>query len=144
MSPLDIANQISWPAILLATAGQFAVGAIWYMAVFPKQWGEMFGFDKLSQSEQKAMQAKMGPYYGLQIVVTLLTSYVLAHLVLAVPEISAYKLAFWLWLGFVVPTQVSAVIFGGVDPKWISRRIGIMASGSLACLLTAALIFSWF
>jgi hypothetical protein len=131
MSP-EIASQISWTAVLLATVAQFVVGAIWYMALFAKPWGEMFGFDKLSKTEQKAMAAKMGPFYGLQIAVTLLTSYVLAHFVAAFPQASAYGIAFWLWLGFVVPTQVSAVIFGGVDPKWIPRRIGIMAFGSLA------------
>lgn len=142
MSPLEVGSQISWSTVLLATVVQFVVGAIWYMGIFAKQWGEMFGFDKLSKAEQKAMQSKMGPFYALQIAVTLLTSYVLAHFVVALPAITTYKLAFWLWLGFVVPTQVSAVIFGGVDPKWIPRRIGIMAFGSLACLLAAAFVFA--
>lgn len=134
--------SINVGAVLVATAAQFIVGAVWYMAVFGKQWGEMFGFDKLSKKEQKEMQSKMGPYYGLQLLVTLVTSYILAHFIVAQPDVAAYKIAFWVWLGFVVPTQVSAVIFGGVDAKWIPRRIGIMAGGSLACLMVAAWVLS--
>ena len=139
----DAVVNVSLGAVLVATVVQFAVGALWYMGLFAKQWGEMFGFDKLSKAKQKEMQSQMGPYYALQIAVTLVTSYILAHFVATYPDTNAYKLAVWLWLGFVVPTQVSAVIFGGVDAKWIPRRIAIMAGGSLACLLAAAAVFTW-
>lgn len=131
-------------AVLAATVAQFVVGALWYMVLFSKQWGEMFGFDKLSKAKQKEMSSQMGPYYALQLLVTVLTAYVLAYLMGLLPSENAYMLAVWVWLGFVVPTQVSAVIFGGVDAKWIPRRITIMAGGSLACLLVAAWIISLF
>ncbi|MBL8121388.1 DUF1761 domain-containing protein [Candidatus Saccharibacteria bacterium] len=148
MEIINFASAISWKAIIIATVVQFIVGAIWYMFIFAKQWGEMFDFDKLSKKEQKEMQAKMGPYYGLQMVVTLLTSYIFAQFVVmantSVINLSLYKLAFFVWLGFVVPTQVSAIIFGGVDPKWIPRRLMIMAGGSLACLMAAAFVFKNF
>jgi hypothetical protein len=134
--------DVSITAVLPATVVQFVVGAVWYMPLFGKLWGEMFGFDKLSKKEQQALQSKMGPFYGLQLFVTLLTSFVLAHFIAAFPEYSAYKLAAWIWLGFVVPTQVSAVVFGGVESKWIPRRLGIMAGGSLACLTAAAWVLS--
>lgn len=148
MEIINFASAISWKAIIIATVVQFIVGAIWYMFIFAKQWGEMFDFNKLSKKEQKEMQAKMGPYYGLQMVVTLLTSYIFAQFVVmantSVINLSLYKLAFFVWLGFVVPTQVSAIIFGGVDPKWIPRRLMIMAGGSLACLMSAAFVFKNF
>ncbi len=134
--------DINLIAVLVATVAQFVIGAIWYMPVFGRLWGEMFGFDKLSKAEQKEMQSKMGPYYGLQILVTLATSYVLALFITEMSGTSAYVIALWLWAGFVVPTQVSAVIFGGVEAKWIPRRISIMAGGSLVCLLVAAWVFS--
>lgn len=130
-------------AIIIATIVQFAVGAAWYMGLFAKQWSEMFGFDKLPKAKQKEMQAQMGPFYLLQLVVTVLTSVALAYL-MSITTIEWYNLALWLWAGFVVPTQVSAVIFGGVEPKWIARRISIMASASLACLLSAAYVISLF
>lgn len=130
--------------VVVATIAMFIVGALWYMVVFQKQWGEMFDFDKLSKAKQKEMQAQMGPYYALQMVVTAVTAFVLALFLALLPEESPYLLAFWVWLGFVVPTQVSAVIFGGVDAKWIPRRIGIMAGGSLAPLMVAAFVLGLF
>lgn len=133
---MDI-NVNLW-AVFAATVVQFVVGAVWYMALFAKQWGEMFDFDKLPKEKQREMQKAMGPFYGLQIVVTFITSYVLAYFITAVPGVQVYLLAALLWIGFVVPTQVSAVIFGGVEPRWIARRISIMAAGSLACLLAGA------
>jgi len=136
--------DVNLVAVLAATVAQFVVGAVWYMGLFSKQWGEMFGFEKLSKKEQKEMQAKMGPWYGVQLLVTALTAYVLAYLIGALPAVGVYTLAVWVWLGFVVPTQVSAVIFGGVEAKWIPRRIIIMAGGSLACLLVAAWVISLF
>jgi hypothetical protein len=129
-------------SIILATVAQFAVGAIWYMPLFGKAWGEIHCFDKLSKKAQKEMQVKMGPYYGVQIAVTLITSVVLSQLILLVPEISAYALATMLWVGFVVPTQVAAVIFGGTEGKWIGKKIAIMAGGSLVCLLVATAVLT--
>jgi hypothetical protein len=51
-----------------------------------------------------------------------------------------YVLAVVVWIGFVVPTQVSGVIFGGTDAKWIFPKIAIQAGGSLLCLVAAAFI----
>ncbi len=126
--------------VIVATVAMFAVGGAWYMGLFAKQWGEMFDFDKLSKKEQKAMQAKMGPFYAIQVLVTVFSAFSLAKLHTLLPDYSVYTLAFLLWFGFVLPAQVSAVIFGGVEPKWIPRRITLMAGEALAHLLFASWI----
>ena len=133
---------MNYVAVAVASVAEFAVGAIWYMPLFGKQWGKIHGFDKYSKAEQKAMQAKMGPYYGLQLVVTVMTTIVLAKLILMLPDYSPYALAVMSWFGFVLPTQVSAVVFGGTKPQWIAKKIYIMAGGALACLLVAAAILT--
>jgi len=132
--------EINVFAVLVATVVMFAVGAIWYMVLFGRKWGEMHGFDKLSKKEQKELQSKMGPYYGLQILVTILSAFVLAKLITLVPDYSVYTLAFWVWLGFVLPSQVSAVVFGGTEAKWMVQKIAIMIFESLAHLLAAAFV----
>ncbi|MEK7602920.1 MAG: DUF1761 domain-containing protein [Patescibacteria group bacterium] len=134
--------EFSWIAVIVASIAMFVVGAIWYMPLFGKMWGEMFGFDKLDKKTQAKMQKEMGPYYALQMGVTFLTAAVLTKLVVLLPNYSAYTLAFLLWLGLIFPTQVSAVIFGGTEVKWIKRRILIMAGGSLLPLLAAAFVIS--
>ncbi len=134
--------EINLVAVLAAAVAMFAVGGFWYMALFGKAWGEIHGFNKLSKKEQTEMQSKMAPYYGAQIVVTLISAFVLAHFITSLPSVEFYKIAFWLWLGFIVPTEVSSVIFGGTEGKWIVKKIAISISGSLACTLVGAWVIS--
>jgi fatty acid desaturase len=132
--------SLNYLAILIATVLQFIVGAIWYMPLFGKMWGEIHGFNKFSKEEQQKMMKGMGPFYTLQIFVTLVTTVVLALFVAGLPDWNVYGIAGFLWLGFVVPTQVSAVVFGGTEPKWIAKKTLIMAFGALLCLEVAALV----
>ena len=125
-------------AVLAATVAMFMVGSAWYMGIFAKMWGEMFGFDKLSKKEQKVMQAKMGPWMLLQLVVTAISAAGLAKMISLLPNYSVYTLAGMLWIGFIVPVTVSGVIFGGTEPKWIKRKILIQIGESLTHLMVAA------
>ena len=137
-------NDLNILALVLATIGQFAVGFVWYGPLFGKLWGQIHGFDKLSEKVQKEMMSKMGPWYALQLLVTFVTTVVLAKLLIVVPDYSPYALAVMVWIGFVVPTQVSAVIFGGTEPEWMIKKMAVQAGASLACLLAAAAILTAF
>ena len=117
---------------------------VWYSVPFGKVWGQIHGFDKLPKEKQKELASKMGPWYGLQLLVTVLTSVVLAMAIAALPETSPFVLSFLIWIGFVVPTQVSDVIFGGTEGRWIFTKIAILAFGSLACLWAAAFAIPFF
>lgn len=131
-------------AIALASIAQFIFGAIWYMPIFGKTWGEIHGFDKASKSEQKKMQTAMMPLLLVQFIVTVITTVVLAKLMILLPTVSPYSLAVMAWIGFQVPVQVSGVIFGGTNPRWINQKISIMAGGALTCLFIAVTILNFF
>ncbi len=136
--------HLDYTAIFLATVVQFVVGAIWYTPVFGKLWGKIHGFDSLSPDIQKEMMKKMGPLLAAQFLTTILTSFVLDLFVASLPAgWNIFGETGFFWLGFVVPTQVSAVLFGGTDPKWVVKKILVMAGGSLACLMSAAAVFSY-
>lgn len=136
--------QVNIFAIILATAVQFVIGAIWYSALFGKLWGKIHGFDKLPKATQQKMMKSMGPFYLLQAFVTLVTSIVLALFITYLPLWNAYAMAGFFWVGFVVPAQVSLVIFGGTESKWIVTKIAIIAGASLVCLEAAAAIIHLF
>jgi archaellum biogenesis protein FlaJ (TadC family) len=136
--------EINWLAVLAATVAMFAVGGFWYMVPFAKAWGEMHGFEKLNEKDQKEMQAQMGPLYGMQVVVTIISAGALAYFLATRPDIAWYVTAFILWLGFIVPTEVSSVIFGGTESKWIAKKIAISVGGSLAATLVGAWVISLF
>ena len=81
----------------------------------------------------------MMPFYIVQFLVTIVTTVVLALFRGGLPpEWNVFGEAGFFWIGFVVPTQVSAVIFGGTEGKWIVTKIAIMAGGALGCLMIAA------
>lgn len=136
--------QINILAVLAAAVAMFAIGAFWYMVPFANAWATMHGFDKLSETEQKAMASKMGPYYGTQALVTLASAWVLAIFMSELPSVAWLQLAFWAWLGFTLPANVSAVIFGGTEGRYITGKIAIMAGGSLVSLLAGAWVLQLF
>lgn len=129
-------------AVLAGTAVMFAVGAFWYGVPFQKAWGRIHGFDKLSKKEQEALMKDMGMTYGIQLVVTVISAYVLAHFLTLVPHLEFYKLAFFLWVGFVMPSQVSAVLFSRTEKKYKFEQIAIMSAEALVRLMLAAWVIS--
>lgn len=132
--------SVNYLAILVASVAEFIIGAIWYMPIFGKLWGKIHGFKEMNKDEQKEAQKQMMPLLAVQFLITILTTFVLAKLIVLLPDYSAYALAFMLWLGFVVPTQIAGIIFGGTNPKWIMAKALVMSGGSILCLVTAAAI----
>lgn len=132
--------NINWGAIILATFLQFGWGAFWYTALFGKLWGKIHGFDKLSKEVQAEMMKGMGPIYGIQFLVTLVTTIVLAIFITYQPSWNAYAMAGFFWLGFVVPTQTSSVLFGGTEPRWMWKKIAVQAGASLGSLEIATVV----
>ncbi len=131
--------EINYVAILVASMLQFIFGAIWYMPIFGKVWGQIHGFDKLSKETQESMSKQMLPYLAVPFVTAVVTTTVFALLLNGFPSSwNIYGLAFFFWLGFVVPTQVGAVVFGGTEGRWVVTKILIMAGAALGCLQIAA------
>jgi hypothetical protein len=135
--------EINYIAIVVATVVQFIVGAIWYMPLFGKAWGEIHGFDTVAPEMQKEMQKEMMPMLVVQFVLTLITSAVFGLFVATLPQDwNVYGLAGFYWLGFVVPTQIPAVLFGGTEGKWVVKKILISSGASLLCFMSMALVFA--
>lgn len=133
--------ELNYLAIVVATVLQFICGWVWYMFLFGKAWGAMHGYDQLSKEEQEKAQKEMGPQLAVQFIVTLVMTSVLALFIAGLPsEWNTFGIAAFLWLGFVVPTQASAVMFGGTPKEWMVKKTAIMAGGSLASLMIAAAV----
>jgi hypothetical protein len=132
-------------AILTATVAQFIIGALWYSALFGKLWGRIHGFDKLSKEAQKNLQNESAPFYVVQFIMTIITTVVLYIFIVFLPhDWNVYALVAFFWVGFVLPTQVAAVIFGGTEKKWMIKKIAVQSGAALLCLEAAALIIHLF
>lgn len=136
--------EINLIAVLAATAVMFGIGAIWYTLFFGKMWAKIHGFDKLTKEEQAEMSKAMTPWYGLQALVTFISAYVLALLIHFMPDQSPYYIAFLVWLGFALPTEVSAQVFGGSPKGYVWHKIAIASAELLVRLIVAALVISLF
>lgn len=132
--------QLNYAAIFIATLVQFGIGAVWYMPLFGDLWRRIHGIPKPTKAEQQKMQKQMMPLLIVQLVMTFVTTLVLAIFLAYQPTWNAYAMSAFFWIGFVVPTQVAAVLFGGTNPKWVVTKILIMAGGSFVCLEAATLI----
>ena len=148
--------HINYLAIIIAAVAQFIIGAIWYMPLFGNLWGKIHGMEKVSKEDRQKMMKSMGPFLALQFLVDRTQKAAVAVLgtvaivSLTRPRCSnswclsseklAKAMAAFFWVGFVVPTQVSGVIFGGTNPKWIVAKILVQAGASFLCLEVAAAI----
>jgi len=136
--------ELNYVAIGLATVAQFVVGSLWYMPLFGKIWGTMHGFDKLSKEAQTEAQKEMWPLLVIEFLGRLVTTVVLALFLFGLPDWNIWGIAFFLWLGFVAPTQIGGVLFGGTPNEWVRKKIAIMIGGSLVSLLVGVSVLRFF
>ena len=135
--------ELNYLAILLASFAQFVLGALWYSPIlFGKVWMDIMDVTHLSQQELQKMQKEMGPFYALQFALTILYTIALACVIAAWPDSYGLPTALKIWAGFIVPTQISGVIWGSTKKeKWL-KQILIMTSYQLVGICIAALILS--
>jgi len=136
--------EVNVLAVVAATVVMFAIGAFWYMVPFGKLWGKIHGFDKLSKKQQDVMQKQIGPWYSVQLALTVISAYILAVLIGLMPEQSPYFVAFLVWAGFALPTEASAMIFGGAPEGYVWHKVAISSGESLLHLLAAAWVITLF
>lgn len=136
---------VNYLAVILASIASMALGFLWYSPmVLGKTWMKEKGF---TQESLKKAQKEMGKLYGLSFVVSLVTAYVLSHVMTMSSNFFHYSMlstgltsAFWMWLGFMMPVQITATIFGtknwkllGIDTGY--QLVSIMAMGVVLALL---------
>ncbi len=134
--------ELNYLAILVAVVLQFIVGFLWYGPLFGKLWGKIHGFDKLSKEQQQKLMSEMGPIYGIQLFVTIVTTFVLAIFITNLPGWNPYGMAGFFWIGFVVPAQISSVLFSNTEKKWMVKKILLQVGAAFVCYMVAAGVLS--
>lgn len=129
-------------AVIVAAIASMIIGSIWYGPLFGKIFMKEMGMDKWSKEKMEEEKKKMGMTYFVQFLASILMFYVLAMLTGKLEMMTlngGLMTAFWVWLGFVVPTKLGDALWGGnMKLFWIG--IGNM----LATLLAAgAIIGLW-
>lgn len=112
---------VNYLAVFGAGVISMVIGFIWYSPlIVGKAWMKEKGY---SADSLKKAQKDMEKLYGLSFVLSLLTAYVLSHMVFLSDNFYQFGrlptgliTAFWMWLGFIMPVQLTAAIFG--DKNW--------------------------
>lgn len=133
--------------IVVASLAQFILGALWYSPLmFGKWWMEIMEATNLPVEQVKRMQKEMAPFYGVQFLLTIIFTFVLAmfvyYLKMANVGFHAYGVAGWIWIGFVFPTQIAGVVWANTKKKFWVKQIFVMAGYQLVGLMLAAFILS--
>lgn len=137
--------QVNYIAVLAAGIVSMVIGFLWYSPmILGKPWMKEKG---ISAETLKKEQKEMGKWYGVSFVVSLIMAYVLSHVMTMAMNFFHYSQlstglssAFWMWLGFIMPVQLTATIFGsknfklfGIDTGY--QLVSIMAMGVVLAVL---------
>lgn len=137
--------EVNILGVILAGIASMAVGFAWYSSyMFGKKWIKLMGLD---EKKMKAAGKEMGKMYALSLFAAFVTAYVLTHTMALSGNFYGYSAvqtglstAFWMWLGFVMPVQLTDVIFGG--RKW--DLFYINTGYQLAALLVMGVVLAQF
>lgn len=133
----------SYTLIIVATVAQFILGALWYSPLlFGKWWMEIMECTNMPPEELKKMQKAMLPFYALQLFLTFFTTVSFANLMPYVNTLSIYYVGFWLWIGFIVPTQIASVVWANTKRTFWLKQIFVMISYQFVGIMLASWILS--
>jgi len=104
--------KIKYLAVLVAAIVHWLLGGLWYGVLFKNKFMELIGWSP-EKLQQMAKQSEVKSL-GIALLMSLVFCYILAHFVQYTKATSAAggaQTAFWLWLGFIVTTNIATVLF---------------------------------
>ncbi len=131
---------MNYLAILVSAVVSMIIGFIWYGPLFKKAWIKISGCDPETMTpEQKAdMKKSMVPMMITQFILSVLSIFVLAKFG------GNMEVAFWAWLGFVMPITASGVMWSGKPKKLAWSMFWISAGCQLVTFLAYGIILNAF
>ena len=134
--------KIKYPAVIVATLAHYILGGLWYSPLlFGNKFIQLINWtpEQLRQVESQSHTKEL----ALAFVMSLVLVYILAHFVnytKATSALGGIQTAFWIWLGFVVTTQVPTVIFEGRSFGLFAINVAYQLVG---CALAGAILAIW-
>ncbi len=96
---------INYWAVLGGAIFLFVMGMLWYGPLFGKVWTKIMGAEHITKEQMAEMQKEMMPMYVIQVLLGLVTSFVLYYFV----QLIGMHVAFWIWVGFSMPMAAGAM-----------------------------------
>ena len=131
--------EMNYLVILGATVIAFFISFLWFGPLFGNMWMEIHGFTKKDMEAEKAYVWKL---LILEFITTFALMCTLAFFIKQSPAYYEMAIAFFIWLGIILPYIISGVIWGWDKKSEMVRKICILSAHSLVVLLLAGFIFS--
>jgi len=133
--------KINHPAVLVAAVVHFIIGGLWYGVIFGNTFLNIVQWtpEQIKQVQEQAHWSQYAAAFASSLVLV----YVLAHFIkyMRVTDVAGgLQTAIWLWLGFVITTQLATVIFE-------QRKLGLyllnVGYQLVACLICSVILTVW-
>jgi hypothetical protein len=134
--------KIKYPAVIVATLAHYLLGGLWYSPLlFGNKFLQIIGWspEKLAEMEKQTPVKEL----AITFVTSLVLVYILAHFVQYTKAKTAWggiQTAFWLWLGFIVTTQLATVLFEQRPLGLYLINIGYQLVG---CAIAGVILALW-
>jgi hypothetical protein len=133
---MEAAFAVSWWAIIIAALVKFAIGAVWFTALFGARYRALTGVPEGSSQEG------LVPAMVVQIVGDLIMAYILARFIVHYGDptlMSGIIVGFMAWLGFVATIGVGTIFY----EKKTSEFVAITAGYQLVGIVVMGAIIGW-
>jgi hypothetical protein len=133
--------SLNWYVLLPLIVANFALGAIWYSAIFGNLWMHIHHGDRVYTPTEMAELSK--GMWKLLLAEFVSVSLVIVGLACVVQIVSTYSpvyTAFMVWLAFVLPIIASSALWGNDNPKYMLAKISISGAYRLVSLLASGYI----
>ena len=131
-------------AVLVCAVATMVAGFVWYSPVlFANPWMVLMGMDPNDKAKIAEMQKSAGPSYGLSMVASILSAFVLGKIIIALHIASTLyglKIGFAVWLGFVTTVQLTNALFSKQPFKLYLINTGYQA---VCFLAMGAILGAW-
>lgn len=101
--------MVNWWAVMVAGIVMFAIGAVWYTALFGKQWRALMGVPEGSE-QQGFVQAMVVGF-----IANLVEAYILAVFIGYVfaksDPFTGALVGIWAWVGFVATIMIPSIFY---------------------------------
>jgi hypothetical protein len=126
--------MVNWLAVLVAGIVMFALGAVWYTALFGQQWRKLMGVPEGAQPDGFVQAMVVG------FIANLVEAYVLALFISyytpASDAVSGALVGALAWLGFVITIMVPSIFYERKAPMLVIingayQLLGLVLMGAI-------------
>lgn len=126
--------KINYPAVIVAAIVHFVIGGLWYGVIFGNTFLKIVQWTP--EQIAKVQAESHWSQYLIAFITSLVLCYILAHFIQytgAKGAAGGMQTAFWLWLGFVVTTQLPTVVFEQRKVGLYLLNVGYQLAAALIC-----------